>query len=76
MRIEGVQNAEMVGERCRKEPVGDFDKWSSREKVWEKLEHGRITRYIMKLHRFDQEVTKIMVGSWKDGRLKVNGVYF
>ena len=30
----------------------------------------------MKLHGFDQEVTKSMVGSWKDGRVKVNGVYF
>ena len=35
-----------------------------------------ITSYIMKLHGFDQEVTKSMVGSWKDGRVKVNGVYF
>ena len=76
MRIEGVQSAEMVGKRCRKEPVGDFEKWRSREKVWEKLEQGRITSYIMKLHGFDQEVTKSMVGSWKDGRVKVNEVYF
>ena len=30
----------------------------------------------MKLHGFDQEVTKTMVESWKDGRVKVNGVYF
>ena len=76
MSIEGVQSAEMVGKRCRKELVGDFEKWRSREKVWEKLEQGRITSYIMKLHGFDQEVTKSMVGSWKDGRVKVNGVYF
>jgi len=65
----------MVGERCRKEPVGDFEKWS-REKVWEKLQQGGITIYISKLDGFDQEVTKSMVGSWKDGRVKVNGVYF
>ena len=56
--------------------MGDFEKWRSREKVWEKLEQGGITSYITKLHGFDQEVTKIMVGSWKDGRVKVNGVYF
>ena len=40
MRIEGVQSAEMVGERCRKEPVGEIEKWRIREKVWEKLEQG------------------------------------
>ena len=44
--------------------------------MWEKLEQGGITSYIMKLHGFDKEVTKSMVGSWKDGRVKVNGVYF
>ena len=38
MRIEGVQSAEMVGKRCQKELVGDFEKWRSREKVWEKME--------------------------------------
>ena len=38
MSIEGGQSEKMVGERCRKEPVGDFEKWRSREKVWEKLE--------------------------------------
>ncbi len=53
----------MVGERCKKEPVGDFEKWITREKVWEKLDEGRVTNYIMKLHGFDHEVTKSMVGS-------------
>ena len=73
---EGAHSAEMVGERCRKEPAGDFEKWRSREKVWEKLVEGGVTNFIMKLHGFDQEVTKSMVESWKDGRVKVNGVYF
>ena len=40
MSREGAHSAEMVGERCRKEPAGDFKKWRSREKVWEKLEEG------------------------------------
>ena len=40
MSREGAHCAEMVGERCRKEPAGDFEKWRSREKVWEKLEEG------------------------------------
>ena len=76
MRIEGEQSVDMVGERCKKELVGDFEKWRIREKVWEKLEQGKVTSYIMKLHGSDQEVTKSMVGSWKDGRVKVNGVHF
>ena len=54
----------------------DFNKWRSREKVWEKLVEGRVTNYIMKLHGFNQEVTKSMVESWKDDRVKVNGVFF
>ena len=40
MSIKGVQCVEMVGKRCRKESVGAFEKWRSREKVWEKLEEG------------------------------------
>ena len=62
MRIEGLQSVDMVGKRCRKELMGEFEKWRSREKVWEKLEQGEITRYIMKLHGFNQEMTKSMVG--------------
>ena len=63
MSKEGVHYTEMVGERCRKEQVGDFKKWRSREKVWEKLVEGGVTNYIMKLHGFDHEVTKSMVES-------------
>lgn len=72
MRIVGVQSAKMVGKRCIKESVGKMEKWRSRDKVWEKLEQGRITRYIMKLNGFDQNVTDNMVNSWKDGRVKMN----
>ena len=43
MSKEGVQCVDVVGERCRKESVGDFEKWRSREKVWEKLEEGGVT---------------------------------
>ena len=38
MSIEGGKSVEMIGERCKKEPTGDFEKWRSREKVWKKLE--------------------------------------
>ena len=48
-----MQSVDMVGEMCRKETVGDMEKWRSRDKVWEKLEQGGIARYIMKLHGFD-----------------------
>ena len=63
MRIKVVQSAEMVGKRCRKEPMGEIEKWRSREKVWEKLEQGSVNRFFMKLDGFDQEVTNSMVGS-------------
>jgi len=76
MRIVSMQSVEMVGERCRKEPVGEIGKWRSREIFWEKLEQGEITRYILKLHGFDQEVTNSIVKSWKDGSFRVNGVSF
>ena len=76
MRIVGVQSVEMVGEWCRKQPMGEVEKWRSRGKVWDKLEQGGISRWITKLHGFDQEVTNNMVSSWKDSRVKVNGVSF
>ena len=66
----------MVGEHCRKEPVGEAEKWRSGGKVWDKMEKGGIATYITKLHGFDQEVTNNMVNSWKDGKVKVNGVTF
>lgn len=68
MRIVGVESIDMVGEHSRKEPM--------REAVWEKLEKGGIENYIAKFHGFDPNVTNSMVNSWKDGRVKVNGVSF
>ena len=76
MIIVGVESAEMVGERCRKEPVGEAKKQRSRGKFWDKLEKGGIAKYIAKLHGFDLEVTNNMVNSWKDGKVKVNDVSF
>ena len=66
----------MVGECSRKKHVGEVDKWKNRGKVWEKLEKGGIANYIAKLHGFDLDVTNSMVNSWKDGKVKVNGVSF
>ena len=66
----------MVGERIRKEPVGEVEKWKGRENVWKQLEKGGITKYIEKLHGYDTEVTNNMVKMWKDGKVKVNGTYF
>ena len=66
----------MVGERIRKELVGEVEKWKGREKVWKQLEMGGITKYIEKLHGYDPEVTNNMVKMWKDGKVKVNGTYF
>ena len=76
MRIIGVESIEIVGEKSRKEPVGEVEKWKQREKIWEKLEKGGIENYIAKLHGFDLMITNNMVNSWKDGRVKVNGVLF
>ena len=76
MRIVGVENEDMVGECSKKEPVGEVDNWKNRGKVWEKLEKGGIANYIAKLHGFDPKVNISMVNSWKDGKVKVNGVSF
>ena len=43
-------------------------------KVWHKLEKGDITRFLEKLHGFDVEVTKLMLDTWKNGRVKIDGV--
>lgn len=61
MRIVGLESADMVGERSRKELVGEAEKWKEREKVWEQLEKGGIASYIEKIHGFDPEVTNSMV---------------
>ena len=37
---------------------------------------GGITKYIEKLHGYDPEGTNNMVKMWKDGKVKVNGIYF
>ena len=43
-------------------------------KVWHKLEKGGIMKFLEKLHVFDVEITKIMVDSWKNGRVKIDRV--
>lgn len=76
MRIVEARIEEMVGERSRKEPLGDVEKWKKRGKVWKKLEEGGVANYFSKLHGFDPKVTNSMVNSWKDSRVKVNVVSF
>ena len=38
------------------------------------MEKDGITRFIEKLHSFNKKITKLMVNSWKDGCIKINGV--
>ena len=66
----------MVGEQIRKELVGEADKWKRRDKVWNQLENGGISKYIEKLHGYDSEVMNNMVKTWKDGKVMVNDTYF
>ena len=73
--IEGEKGM-MVGERIRKEPVGEVDKWNGRDKVCNQLETCGISKYIEKLHGYDSEVTNNMVKTWKDSKVMVNGTYF
>ena len=56
-------NIAMVGERIRREPWGEAEKWKENGKVWRKLQKGSITRFMEKLHGFDVGVTKAMVES-------------
>ena len=53
----------MEGEKIIKEPVGEVDKWKGRDKVWNQLETGGISKYIEKLHGYDPKVTNNMVNS-------------
>ena len=76
MRIVTTKDSKMVGERSRKEPISEAEKWRQRTRVWDKLEKGGIANYINKLHGFDPAITNSMVDSWKDGRVKVDGVSF
>ncbi len=76
MSIIGFESEEMVGEHIRKEPMQDIEKWKNRGEVWERVETRGIAKYIAKLHDFDLDVTNSMVNSWKDGKVKANGVSF
>jgi hypothetical protein len=76
MRIVEAKIEDMAGEHSSKEPTGEVEKWNKKGKVWKKLEKGGVANYFAKLHGFDPEVTNSMVNSWKDGKVKVNGVLF
>jgi len=54
-------NLAMVGERIRREPWGETESWKEKGKVWKKLQKGRITCFMERLHGFDAEVNKNMV---------------
>ena len=51
----------MVGERIRRDPWGEAERWKEKGKVWRKLEKGGITIFMEKLHDFNTGVTKVMV---------------
>lgn len=42
--------------------------------MWHKLEKGDITRFMEKFHGFEARVTKIMVETWSNERVKIDGV--
>ena len=66
----------MVGERHHREPESEVEKWKRRSKVWEKLREGSIMTFIEKLHGWDPNITDLMVKSWKDGKVKIDGTDF
>ena len=76
MRIVEAEPEDMTGERSRKEPVGEVQKWKNKGKVWKELEKGGVANFFEKLHGSDPEITNSMVNSWNKGKVKVNGVYF
>ena len=53
-----------------------MEKWKIRSKVWEKLREGSILFFIKKLHGWDRKITDLMVKTWRDGKLKIDGVDF
>lgn len=66
----------MAGERARREPDGNAEKWKMKKKVWARLSKGGLAGYIDKLHGHDPNVTNLMVNSWKEGRVKIDGVHY
>lgn len=66
----------MVGERCRREPKDEDQKWHRRSKVWSILKKGEVTNFIERLHGFKPSVTWSMVKSWNEGIDKIDGVDF
>ena len=67
-------NIAMVGERIRREPWGEAESWKDKGKVWKKLQKGGITSFMERLHGFDAGVTKTIVDTWHNGKVKIDGV--
>lgn len=70
------ENENMVGERHRREPEDEAEKWRRRYKVWNILKKGDITTFIEWLHRWKPSITHSMVKRWNEGSVKIDGVDF
>lgn len=72
----GREVEEMVGERQRREPEKEANKWHRRSKVWSILRKGEVTTFIEYLHGWKPSITKLMVKIWNEGQVKIDGVDF
>ena len=56
-----IEKNNMVGERHKREPKDEAQKWHRRSKVWDFIKKGEITNFIDQLHGWKSSVTKTMV---------------
>lgn len=66
----------MIGERHRRDLEGEVEKWKRCSKVWEKLREGGISSFIEKIHGWSPKITNLMVKTWREGKMKIDGVDF
>lgn len=64
----------MVGERHRRELEEEVEKWKKHLKVWEKLRECDISSFIENLHGRDLKITNLIVKTWREGKVKIDGV--
>ena len=59
-----------------RELENEVEKWCRCSKVWSILQKGEATTFIDRLHGWKPSITWIMVKSWNEGIIKIDGADF
>ena len=71
-----IEKENIVGERHKREPKDEAQKWRRCSKVWNIMKKGEIMNYIECLHGWKRSVSKSTIKNWNEGMVKIDGVEF